>query len=103
MRLGLVSDIHASYPSLVRAFDILAARAVARVVCMGDIVHKHTDEDGEATVALLREHWVTCVRGNHDVLAVRASREQAEASALSADAIAWLDELPAHRAYVWDT
>ncbi len=105
MRLGLVSDIHASYGSLMRAFDILAERDVERVVCMGDIVQ--TGGDGDAVIAALRDHWVLCVKGNHDANAVRRAQERepdgelAAEDALSAESIAWLDELPLERTYDW--
>ncbi len=100
MRLGLVSDIHASHGSLVRAFDILAEHRVDRVACMGDIVHKGSD--GEAVIRLLRDHWVLCVQGNHDANAVRRAREEADTGGLSLASIDWLAQLPAERAYEWD-
>lgn len=100
MRLGLVSDIHASLRSLVRAFDILADHRVDRVACMGDIVHKGSD--GEAVIRLLRDHWVLCVQGNHDANAVRRARDEGDPGGLSPSAIDWLAALPAERAYVWD-
>jgi putative phosphoesterase len=102
MRLGLVSDIHSSYGSLIRAFDRLAERGVDRVVCMGDIVHKSNDEEGEGVIRLLQEEWIVCVRGNHDVNAVRRAREEGDLGALSAGAVDWLEELPAERVYVWE-
>ena len=100
MRLGLVSDIHASYGSLARAFDILAERGVDRVACLGDIVQK--GPDGEAVVDLLRSHWVTCVQGNHDANAVRRAREEGDLGGLSPDSIEWLAQLPAELAYEWE-
>lgn len=99
MRLGLVSDIHASYGSLERAFDILADRRVDRVVCMGDIVQK--GRDGDAVIRALRDNWVICVQGNHDANAVRRAREEGDAS-LAAESIEWLAALPAERAYEWE-
>jgi putative phosphoesterase len=92
MRLGLVSDIHASHGSLVRAFDILADHRVERVACMGDIVQQGAD--GTAVIELLRANAVLCVQGNHDA--------NDDAGPLSDDAIAWLAELPRERAYEWD-
>ncbi|HUJ61773.1 MAG TPA: YfcE family phosphodiesterase [Kofleriaceae bacterium] len=100
MRLGLVSDIHASYGSLVRAFDLLAERGVDRVACMGDIVQHGAD--GDAVIRLLREHWVICVQGNHDANAVRRAREEGDRDGLSADSIEWLAQLPAERSYEWE-
>jgi len=100
MRLGLVSDIHASHGSLVRAFDILADRRVDRVACMGDIVQK--GPDGEAVVQLLRSHWVSCVQGNHDANAVRRAREEGDFGGLSAESIDWLEQLPGELAFEWD-
>jgi putative phosphoesterase len=100
MRLGLVSDIHASHGSLSRAFDILADRRVDRVACLGDIVQR--GDEGEAVVAMLRSHWVTCVQGNHDANAVRRAREDGDLGGLSPDSIAWLAQLPTELAYEWD-
>jgi len=100
MRLGLVSDIHASYGSLSRAFDILADRRVDRVACTGDIVQKGAD--GEAVVQLLRSQWVICVQGNHDANAVRRAREEGDFDGLSPDSIEWLANLPLERAYEWE-
>ena len=100
MRLGLVSDIHACYGSLARAFDILAEYRVDRVACMGDIVHK--GRDGEAVIRLLRDHWVLCVQGNHDANAVTRAREEGDLGGLSPSSIDWLAALPTERAYEWN-
>src|SRR5262249_3252762 len=99
MRLGLVSDIHASLRSLARAFDLLAARGVERVACLGDIV-QHGD-DGDAVVALLQDSFAICVAGNHDANAVRRAREEGDRS-LSDATIDWLASLPTERTYEWD-
>lgn len=99
MRLGLVSDLHASASSLLRAFDILADHRVDRVVCMGDIVQKGSD--GDAVVQLLRDHWVTCVQGNHDANAVQRACE-GDRDGLSAESIAWLAQLPVELDREWE-
>lgn len=103
MRLGLISDIHADHRALARALDILAARGVDRVVCMGDIVEK--GPDGDRVVATLREHLVACVRGNHDDNAVRRWHDgdrTGDDLLHDPDSVAFLAALPAERAYCWD-
>jgi len=99
MRIGLISDIHASRRSLERAFDLMAGRGAERIACMGDMVQ--TGADGDAVVALLQDAFVICVSGNHDANAVRRAREEGD-STLSEASVAWLAALPSERAYEWD-
>lgn len=99
MRLGLISDVHADAAALARALTILERRGADRVVCMGDIVEK--GDDGDRVVEMLCENAVVAVRGNHDEGAVRAWREEGVRD-LREGSVAWLDALPATRAYRWD-
>jgi len=64
MRIGLIGDVHAEDRHLETALTQLTAAKVDAVLCVGDIV------DGLGSVnrcvALLLEHGVRCVRGNHE-------------------------------------
>jgi putative phosphoesterase len=108
MRLAVIADVHANHPALAAVLDDLPP--VDALVCAGDIVGygPHPAE----CVATLRE-WVTdhsvdlvAVQGNHD-RAVVAGADIGDGMAgagvrharaeLDADAVAWLDSLPAVR------
>ncbi|HOX47225.1 MAG TPA: metallophosphoesterase family protein [Myxococcota bacterium] len=62
--LAILSDIHAHAAALERALRVLARRDISRVVCAGDLVG-YGGEPGRV-LALMREHRIPCVRGNHD-------------------------------------
>jgi putative phosphoesterase len=98
MRIGLISDIHADASALGRALDVLEQRGATRLVCLGDTVEK--GEQGDRVVEMLQANAVTTVRGNHDENAVRAYLEGERS--LSAQSVAWLEALPATRAYRWE-
>ncbi|MCH9673351.1 MAG: metallophosphatase family protein [Gammaproteobacteria bacterium] len=63
-RIGLIGDVHAQAGRLERAIEFLSATGAEHVLCTGDIA------DGPGDVnhccALLDEHGVSTVRGNHD-------------------------------------
>lgn len=99
MRLGLISDLHADAAALGRALDTLERRGADRVVCMGDIVEK--GDDGDRVVEALQWNAVAAVRGNHDEAAVACARDEG-GGGLRDDTVAWLDALPATRAWQWD-
>jgi predicted phosphodiesterase len=64
MRFGLIGDVHAEHQRLHVALAALGEALVDRVLCVGDLVDGHGDVD--RTCALLLEHRVITVRGNHD-------------------------------------
>lgn len=64
MRFGLIGDVHAEHERLQVALRALGEAGVDRLLCVGDLVDGHGDVD--RTCALLAEHQVTTVRGNHD-------------------------------------
>jgi putative phosphoesterase len=102
MRLGLISDVHADHGALVRALDVLQERGAEKVVCLGDLVEK--GPLGDRVIEALREQLVVCVRGNHDDNAVRRFHEgdaDDDDPILAAESIAFLEALPAERAYRW--
>src|SRR6185436_11569456 len=64
MKIGLISDIHASAKALLHALDILQGQAVDSILCAGDLVDK--GNQGDAVVAQIRQHNIPSVLGNHD-------------------------------------
>ena len=64
MRFGLIGDVHAEHERLQVALRALGEAGVDRLLCVGDLVDGYGDVD--RTCALLAEHQVTTVRGNHD-------------------------------------
>lgn len=103
MRIGLISDVHADLEALGRAFDLLTAEEVDKVLCMGDLVEK--GDDGDAVVAAIESNAIPCVQGNHDENAVKHARGTAlfnrEKQPLRDQTIAYLDQLPMTRRYRW--
>ncbi len=84
MRLAVVSDVHADVVALRSALAQAERLGCKHVVCNGDIVdYGHFPE---ATIALLMERGMPCIRGNHDRWAI----ERPEESRLSAAALEWL-------------
>lgn len=63
-RLGFIGDVHAEDERLARAIDVLSGAGAEVLVCVGDVVDGLGDL--ERVVALLREHEVVTVRGNHE-------------------------------------
>ena len=64
MRFGLIGDVHAEDQRLHVALAALGEARVDRILCVGDLVDGEGDVD--RTCALLVEHRVITVRGNHD-------------------------------------
>ncbi len=63
-RVGAIGDIHAEDELLAQALTALAAEQVDLIVATGDICDGKGDV--ERCCALLQEHGVQCVRGNHE-------------------------------------
>ena len=78
IRIGILSDTHATTAPLREALDIFTSKGVEHIICAGDVVGYGQDEP-EETIALLRQFNCLTVIGNHDVvpdaLADSASRE----------------------------
>ena len=65
VKVGIISDVHASPAPLQEALAIFQREAVGTVLCAGDIAgygHKL-----EQSVTLLRDHSCHVILGNHDV------------------------------------
>jgi predicted phosphodiesterase len=99
-RLGLIGDVHAEDALLERAFALFAARGAEALLCVGDIVDG--PGDAERTCALLQQHGVLAVRGNHDRwLGRNTMRDLPDATpinALSSSSRGYLASLPVTRA-----
>ena len=62
--IGIVGDVHAEHRHLEVALEHLAQLNVDTILCTGDLADGSGDI--EACVALLQNHKVQTVRGNHD-------------------------------------
>jgi len=65
IKIGLVSDVHASPEPLLEALQYFQRAGVAAIFCPGDIVGYGTE--ASATVRLLQRFGCRAVIGNHDL------------------------------------
>ncbi len=102
-RVGAIGDIHAEDELLRRALTALARENLDLLVATGDIVDGPGDV--ERCCALLQEHGVQCVRGNHERWRLRGMAtsmpDATDIGALSTEAQRFLQWLPPTR--VFDT
>ena len=84
MRLGLLADVHANLPALDAALGALADADA--LICAGDLVG-YGPQPNEV-VARLAELGVTCVAGNHDLVAVTGEGLE-RCDALAATTLRW--------------
>jgi putative phosphoesterase len=63
-RVGAIGDVHCEHERLSQAIAAFAELGVDQLIAVGDIADGVGDVD--RCCALLREHGVACVRGNHD-------------------------------------
>lgn len=100
-RVGVVGDIHAEDVTLAKVLHLFASESLDAVLSVGDVVDGPGDADHAC--ALLREHEVFTVRGNHDRWAVEEFMRKAAGaplqSSLSRETLDWLKVLPATRAF----
>jgi predicted phosphodiesterase len=89
MTLALVSDIHSNLEALRAVVEDISARAVDRIVCLGDVVGYNT-EPAEC-VELLRSLDPVWIAGNHD-RAVTGQIATEGFSTVAVRAIAWTRE-----------
>lgn len=75
MRIALITDIHSNLPALCAALSTIQRHAPDRILSLGDQIN--LGPCPRETLALLREHGVTCLHGNHEgyVLAAMAGDE----------------------------
>ena len=86
--IGLISDVHATAAPVREALSRFERAGVDQILCAGDIAGYH--DEVEETVALLVEHDVRAVRGNHDLRYLERSDGHAPGRAG-----AYLRQLPA--------
>jgi predicted phosphodiesterase len=86
VKLAIIAEIHANAEALGATLDDIAAHAVDRIVCLGDIV----GDNGKPRecIALLRAAGAVCVAGNHD-RAVSGHITADEFSAPAAHGVNW--------------
>jgi putative phosphoesterase len=65
VKIGLLSDVHASAAPVAEALAILRREGVDTILCPGDIAGYGTEL--EATVELLSESGCSAILGNHDL------------------------------------
>lgn len=65
VKIGLISDVHATAAPLQEALTILQAEAVDKILCAGDIAGYGSEL--EQTIKLLVDYQCLSILGNHDV------------------------------------
>jgi predicted phosphodiesterase len=86
MRIAVIGDVHGYAPGLTEALRVIDELACEAIVCVGDIVDGHPEND--RVVDLLRSRTdVISIRGNHDVI---------DLDDLRFDNRRWLLNLPVH-------
>jgi len=86
MLLAIISDIHANVDALRAVLADIRQRGAERVLCLGDLVGYNSLP--RETLALLREHDVRSVHGNHDLMALDRLPDDG-CSSLGRKAIRW--------------
>jgi putative phosphoesterase len=85
-RLAVISDLHGDVRTLQLTLAQIERLGCDLIVCAGDIVGIGTEPD--ETVALLRERGIPCIRGNHDLWALKGQYT------VTASTRAFLEALP---------
>lgn len=67
MRTAIISDIHSNQEALEAVFFKIDSLSPDRIVCLGDLVGYYFDPN--EIVEKIVEYDVTCIMGNHDVVA----------------------------------
>lgn len=68
MRLALIADIHANAPALEAVLAHARLQQVDLVIGLGDVVGASALP--LETIAMMRDHGIECVAGNHDLAAI---------------------------------
>ena len=110
MKIGLISDIHANYPALIKALKIFNDVGVNKILCAGDLVEK--GEDGDAVVELIQKLKIPSVLGNHDEMApenqqwllnnMDLSHPKAQKALLKPESLDYLGGLPRNLRFEWE-
>lgn len=98
-RIGIIGDVHAEHLRLEAALSFLQGEGVDGVVCTGDVPDGRGDLD--RCCALLQDHQVITVAGNHDRWFLTDKVRHVEEAHLrehaSPSTVAFLNELPKMR------
>jgi diadenosine tetraphosphatase ApaH/serine/threonine PP2A family protein phosphatase len=105
MRIAVLTDIHANRHALEAVLADVAGSEVDELWCLGDVVGYGADPND--CCALIREHAVVCLAGNHDLAATgdlsledfsrgAAIAAQWTREVLAPDHLAWLASLESH-------
>ena len=68
MKVAIIADIHGNLDALKAVIEDIRRRKIKDIICAGDIVGYGPEPD--ECVDLIRKNLVTCVRGNHEQVAV---------------------------------
>ena len=68
MRLAIISDIHANVDALRAVLADIRQHGADQVLCLGELVGYNSFP--RETLALLQDHDVRSVHGNHDLMAL---------------------------------
>lgn len=114
MKIGIISDIHATMDPLHKAMALFDAHNVDTIVCPGDLVDR--GNEGDAVVRFIRQRNIPCVQGNHDREAFttqsvihrlnRVAQQRGEPDmfpgTLQSETVSYLSELPATLHFDWE-
>lgn len=64
MKYAIISDIHSNLEALMQAFEIIDARSVDEIICLGDIVGYGANPN--ECIHLVRQRCSIVIKGNHD-------------------------------------
>jgi putative phosphoesterase len=91
MRIGLISDVHCNVPALTRALALLDD--CAEILCAGDLIYQFRFSN--EILAMLRDHKVRTIVGNHDKSILLVPNHPLRASpTVDPAALAYLAGLP---------
>jgi predicted phosphodiesterase len=74
LRLAIISDIHSNLGALEKALEIISARNVDAVVCLGDLIGYGANPN--ECIGLVRKTTPHILLGNHDEAAVDLSKTE---------------------------
>ena len=74
MKIGLLSDAHGNPEGLANCLSVLQSEGAERLYFLGDAVGYLPN--WSEVLKLLQDHGVTCIRGNHDALALKGALQE---------------------------
>ena len=72
MKIAIISDIHGNLEGLTKAFEIIDAKGVEHVYCLGDIIGYGANPN--ECISMLRSRNVLSTIGNHDQAVIDAAK-----------------------------